>query len=141
MMEKVQKNEQMNWTVTGNNKKCGTVHTTLSFVKSHSTLNLFMCNLFNEIYCSATETLPENLSFNVVHKEQMCNVNYLSYTLIFTDAPPTRAVFPPVTRTPKRQSDLPPLSPPALSVEVTTTMRPVSPKTRQTLYQDSSHHV
>ncbi|GAA6216900.1 uncharacterized protein LOC121178742 [Lates japonicus] len=50
------------------------------------------------------------------------------------------AVLPPVTRTPKRQSDLPPLSPPALSVEVTPAMRPVSPKTRQALYQDSSHH-
>ncbi|XP_035486090.2 uncharacterized protein LOC118308795 [Scophthalmus maximus] len=64
-------------------------------------------------------------------------------------ASPTRAALPPVTRTPKRQSDLPPPPPPpVLSVEeegrgrlsVAPTMRPVSPQTRQALYQDSSPH-
>ncbi|XP_056242047.1 protein ATP6V1FNB [Seriola aureovittata] len=61
----------------------------------------------------------------------------------------SRAALPPVTRTPKSQSNLPPpppLPPPVLSVEgdgrlsVPPTMRPVSPQTRQTLYQDSSQH-
>ncbi|XP_040888978.1 uncharacterized protein LOC121178742 [Toxotes jaculatrix] len=62
-----------------------------------------------------------------------------------------RAVLPSVTRTPGKKSNLPPppprpLPPPVLSVEgegrlsVTPTMRPVSPRTRQALYQDSSHH-
>ncbi|KAM7401622.1 hypothetical protein PAMP_016924 [Pampus punctatissimus] len=56
-----------------------------------------------------------------------------------------QAVLPPV-RTPKKESDLPAPAPPALSVEakerlnVAPLMRPVSPKTRQALYQDSSHH-
>ncbi|XP_071349388.1 protein SPMIP1 [Trachinotus anak] len=59
------------------------------------------------------------------------------------------AALPPVTRIPKSQSALPPpppLPPPVLSVEgdgqlsVPPMMRPVSPQTRQTLYQDSSHH-
>lgn len=62
-------------------------------------------------------------------------------------------MVPPVTRTPERQEDfpLPPSPPPpnaaALSVEQEhqmkppPRMRPVSPQTRQALYQDSSHHV
>ncbi|XP_040014910.1 uncharacterized protein LOC120807215 [Xiphias gladius] len=60
--------------------------------------------------------------------------------------PDNKAVLPPVTRTPKRQSELPPPPPPPPPVEaegrisVAPTMRPVSPQTRQALYQDSSHH-
>ncbi|KAM7421944.1 hypothetical protein PAMA_010157 [Pampus argenteus] len=61
-----------------------------------------------------------------------------------------QAVLPPV-RTAKKESDPPPApalppAPPVLSVEgkerlnVAPLMRPVSPKTRQALYQDSSHH-
>ncbi|XP_062301571.1 protein SPMIP1 [Scomber scombrus] len=60
----------------------------------------------------------------------------------------TQAVLPPVTRTPEKKSNPPFLRPPppALSVEeegqlsVAPLMRPVSPKTRKALYQDSSHH-
>ncbi|XP_033181089.1 protein ATP6V1FNB [Mastacembelus armatus] len=59
-----------------------------------------------------------------------------------------RAALPPVTRTPEEQSSHfpPPLTPPLLSVEgegqmnVAPLMRPVSPQTRKSLYQDSSHH-
>ncbi|XP_070707922.1 protein SPMIP1 [Pempheris klunzingeri] len=61
----------------------------------------------------------------------------------------SRAVLPPVTRTPEKQSDLPPpppLPPSMPSVDgegrlsVAPQMRPVSPQTRHALYQDSSHH-
>ncbi|KAK5934672.1 hypothetical protein CgunFtcFv8_015046 [Champsocephalus gunnari] len=69
----------------------------------------------------------------------------------------TQAVLPPVTRTNKKQSDLPlpplpplppppHLPPPEISPEgvglpnVSPLMRPVSPNTRNALYQDSSHH-
>lgn len=69
------------------------------------------------------------------------------HILCFT--PPTRSVLPPVTRTPEKQSNLPPppRPPPELSLEgesqlsVAPLMRPVSPQTRHALYQDSSHHV
>ncbi|XP_044204525.1 protein ATP6V1FNB [Thunnus albacares] len=56
-----------------------------------------------------------------------------------------QAFLPPVTRTPEKKS-VPPLPPPVLSMEgegrlnVAPLMRPISPKTRQALYQDSSHH-
>ncbi|KAM9361349.1 protein SPMIP1 [Symphorus nematophorus] len=58
------------------------------------------------------------------------------------------AVLPPVSRTPEKQSDPlpPPPPPPVLSVDgegrlsVAPLMRPVSPQTRDALYQDSSHH-
>ncbi|XP_041818907.1 uncharacterized protein LOC121624975 [Chelmon rostratus] len=60
----------------------------------------------------------------------------------------SRSVLPPVTRTPEKQSNLPPppRPPPELSLEgesqlsVAPLMRPVSPQTRHALYQDSSHH-
>ncbi|XP_037621823.1 uncharacterized protein LOC119486004 [Sebastes umbrosus] len=59
----------------------------------------------------------------------------------------SRAVLPPVTRTTEKQSDLPPPPPPpVLSLDgeerlsVAPLMRPVSPQTRHSLYQDSSHH-
>ncbi|KAF3690284.1 hypothetical protein EXN66_Car005956 [Channa argus] len=57
-----------------------------------------------------------------------------------------RSVLPPVKKTPEKQSSLPPPPPHVRSAEeeerldVACTMRPVSPKTRQALYQDSSHH-
>ncbi|XP_073325089.1 protein SPMIP1 [Pagrus major] len=64
--------------------------------------------------------------------------------------PDPRAVLPPVSKTPEKQSDLPPPPLPPrpllLSVEgegrldVPPVMRPVSPRTRHALYQDSSHH-
>lgn len=61
---------------------------------------------------------------------------------------PSRTVLPPLSRTPEKQRHLHPPPPPhVLSVEgegvldVAPTMRPVSPQTRRTLYQDSSHHV
>ncbi|XP_026205402.1 uncharacterized protein LOC113155101 isoform X2 [Anabas testudineus] len=61
--------------------------------------------------------------------------------------PADRTVLPPLTRTPEKQSNLPPpRHPPVLSVDadgglsVAPTMRPVSPQTRQALYWDSSHH-
>ncbi|XP_054472880.1 uncharacterized protein LOC129105733 [Anoplopoma fimbria] len=62
-----------------------------------------------------------------------------------------RTVLPPVTRTTEKPSDLSPPPPapprpPVLSVDedgrldVAPLMRPVSPQTRDSLYQDSSHH-
>ncbi|KAK2861656.1 hypothetical protein Q5P01_001189 [Channa striata] len=55
-----------------------------------------------------------------------------------------RPVLPPVKRTPEKQSSRPP--PPVRPAEeqerlnAASTMRPVSPQTRQALYLDSSHH-
>lgn len=95
-----------------------------------------------------------------VTKHHICsgqNVNFMFMLFVKTiskcitqsiDNVPTRTVLPPLTRTPEKQSNFPPpRHPPVLSVEgegalnVAPIMRPVSPQTRQALYQDSSHHV
>ncbi|KAK9529639.1 hypothetical protein VZT92_013718 [Zoarces viviparus] len=63
--------------------------------------------------------------------------------------PLTTAVLPPVSRTTEKRSALPPPAPPpppVVSLEgdgplnVAPLMRPVSPQTRLSLHQDSSHH-
>ncbi|XP_030274922.1 protein ATP6V1FNB [Sparus aurata] len=70
--------------------------------------------------------------------------------------PDPRAILPPVSKTPEKQNNLPPAPPPhsppappkplLLSLEgegrldVPPIMRPVSPRTRHALYQDSSHY-